>query len=61
MNMSVVSQANVPLNHLPSNISESSKVQIADNAQWLLLLRIINVNSILCRNGINHSIRESEG
>jgi hypothetical protein len=35
-------------------------VQIADNAQWLLLLRIINVNSVLCRNGINHPIWESE-
>ena len=43
--------------NLPRKVSKSSKVQITNYAQGLLLLGVINVHSILCGDGIHHAIR----
>lgn len=46
---------------LPCNVRKCGEVQIADYAQWLLLLGIVYVNSVLCRYRIYHAIRKAEG
>jgi hypothetical protein len=47
--------------HVPCDISKGSEVQVANNAQRLLLLCIVDVDGILCRYRVNHSVRKSKG
>jgi len=49
------------LYHLPCDICECRKVQVANYAQRLLLLCIVDVNGILCCNSIDHAIRQCKG
>ena len=43
---------------LPCKVCKCSKVKIADDTEWFLLLRIIYMNCILRRDCVNHSIRQ---
>lgn len=46
--------------NIPGDISEGSKVQVADNAQWFLLLRIVDVDSVLSCHSIYHTVTQTE-
>jgi hypothetical protein len=47
----------LPRSNVPCNVSKGSKVQVANNAQRLLLLRIVDVNGILGSHRIDHAVR----
>lgn len=47
--------------YVPREIREGSKVQITNDAQRLLLLRIVDVHRVLGRNGVHHAIGKAKG
>lgn len=48
------------LRYIPCYISKGSKVQIADNAQWFLLLCVVYVDSVLRGDCIDHAVTQTE-
>lgn len=46
---------------IPCDVSEGREVQVANNAQRLLLLCVVDVDSVLSGHRIDHAIWEAEG
>lgn len=46
--------------NIPGDIGEGSKMQVADNAQRFLLLRVIDVDCVLSCDSIYHTVAQTE-
>ena len=61
LDLFVLAKHRLPLDeNIPCQVGERRKMEIAHDAQWCQLLGIINKDSVLCCNCIDHAIGQGE-